>query len=89
MTVALADLKEFLRVSHDEDDALLTALIASAEDELARYLEVSELPFAASVDLAVKFLCRASYDAETADESARWREVARTTAHSYRRGIGA
>ena len=89
MTVSLADLKAFLRVTHDEDDALLASLMSAAEDELLRYLERSELPDAASVDLAIKFLCRASYDAETADESARWREVARTTAHSWRTGIGA
>ena len=89
MTVSLADLKAFLRVTHDEDDALLASLMSAAEDELLRYLERSELPDAASVDLAIKFLCRASYDAETADESARWRDVARTTAHSWRTGIGA
>lgn len=89
MTVLLVDLKEFLRVTHDEDDAMLASLLSAAEDELLRYLERSELPIAASVDLAVKFLCRASYDAETADESTRWREVARTTCHSYRMGIGA
>ena len=89
MTVSLADLKDFLHVTHDEDDDLLSSLLSAAEDELLRYLERSELPIAASVDLAVKFLCRSAYDAETADESARWREVARTTCHSYRTGIGA
>lgn len=89
MSVSLADLKAFLRVTHDEDDALLASLLSAAEDELLRYLERSELPVAGSVDLAVCFLCRAGYDAETADESARWREVARTTCHSYRTGIGA
>ena len=89
MTVLLTDLKAFLRVTHDEDDAMLTSLLAAAEDELLRYLERSELPIASSVDLAVCFLCRAAYDAETADESSRWRDVARTTCHSYRTGIGA
>lgn len=89
MTVSVADLKAFLSVTHDEDDVKLTMLLGAAEDELLRYLERSELPDAASVDLAVCFLCRAGYDAETADESARWREVARTTCHSYRTGIGA
>ena len=89
MTVSLADLKAFLSVTHDDDDVKLTMLLGAAEDELLRYLERSELPVAGSVDLAVCFLCRAGYDAETADESARWREVARTTCHSYRTGIGA
>ena len=89
MTVSVADLKAFLSVTHDEDDVKLTMLLGAAEDELLRYLERSELPIAGSVDLAVCFLCRAGYDAETADESARWREVAYTTCHSYRTGIGA
>jgi hypothetical protein len=89
VTVSLADLKAFLSVTHDEDDVKLAMLLSAAEDELLRYLERSELPDAASVDLAVCFLCRAGYDAETADESARWRDVARTTCHSYRTGIGA
>jgi len=89
MILTLSDLKAFLSVTHDEDDTKLTMLLAAAEDELLRYLERSELPIAASVDLAVCFLVRSSYDAETADESARWREVARTTAHSYRTGMGA
>ncbi len=89
MSVSLDQLKAFLSVTHDEDDVKLTMLLSAAEDELLRYLERSELPVAGSVDLALCFLCRASYDAETADESARWRDVARTTAHSYRTGIGA
>ena len=85
----LADLKEFLRVTHDEDDALLTALCDAAEDELTRYLEVSQLPPVASVTVAVMMLVRANYDAETPDDAARWSDVARTMAHSYRTGMGA
>ena len=85
----LAELKAFLRVTHDEDDALLTALGDAAGDELARYLEVSELPTVASVTVAVMMLVRSNYDAETPDDSARWRDVARTMAHSYRTGMGA
>ena len=85
----LADLKEFLRVTHDEDDALLAALGDAAEDEMTRYLEVSQLPPVASVTVAAMMLVRSSYDAETPDDAARWRDVARTMAHSYRTGMGA
>lgn len=84
----LADLKAFLHVTHDEDDALLTALGEAAEDELLRYLDVSELPTAASVTTAAMMLVHCSYDSDTPDEAARWRDAALTMAHSYRQGIG-
>ena len=89
MSLTLADLKAFLSVTHDEDDAKLTLLLSGAEDELLRYLGTSELPIKPSIDLALCFLVRASYDAPDADEADRWREVARSTAHSYRVGLGA
>ena len=85
----LADLKAFLRVTHDEDDAMLIALGEAAEDELAGYLGVSELPTSAAVSLASWMLVRAAYDADTPEDSQRWREAARTTAHHYRIGMGA
>lgn len=88
MSLTLSDLKSFLSVTHDEDDAKLTMLLESAEDELLRYLGTSELPAASSIKLALCFLVRASYDAPDADEADRWREVARSTAHSYRVGLG-
>ena len=86
--MSLANLKAFLRVTHDEDDTLLSALLASAEDELERYLEVSELPAAPSVQLATWMLVRSAYDAETPDDALRWRQAAHSTAHSYRTGMG-
>lgn len=89
MSVDLAKLKSFLRLTHDEDDANLTVLLAAAKDEATRFLEVSDLPDVPSVDLAVMMFVRSSYDAETADEAQRWREIARSTMHSYRKGLGA
>ncbi len=89
MSVTLTSLKAFLSVTHDEDDAKLTLLLAAADDEATRFLEVSQLPDVASVDLGVMMLVRAGYDAETADEAQRWREIARSTMHSYRKGLGA
>jgi len=87
--MTLDNLKAFLSVIHDDDDAKLTLLQSAAEDELLRYLGTSELPVKPSIDLALCFLVRASYDAPDANEADRWREVARSTAHSYRVGIGA
>lgn len=82
-------LKEFLRVTHDEDDSLLAGLLLAAEIELERYLEVSELPAGGLIELATFMLVRANYDAETPADAELWRNVARTTAHSYRTGMGA
>lgn len=89
MSVTLEILKDFLRVTHDEDDTTLALLLGAAHDEAVRYLDVSELPDADSVDLGVMMLVRAAYDAETSDEAQRWREIARSTMHNHRQGLGA
>ena len=41
---ALADVKAALRVTHDEDDALLTRLIGSALRECLAFLDNGSLP---------------------------------------------
>lgn len=40
----LSDCKAFLRVTHDEDDALLTRLLGSATREALAYLDDDRLP---------------------------------------------
>lgn len=89
MSLTLTDLKAFLSATHNEDDTKLTLLLSSAEDELLRFLGTSELPDKPSINLALCFFVRASYDAPDGDEAERWREIARSTAHSYRVGLGA
>jgi len=42
--IALTTVKSFLRVTHDDDDTLLQALLDGAEDEALRILNRSELP---------------------------------------------
>lgn len=42
--ITLNDVKATLRVTHDEDDALLLRLIDSAEQECLRFLGRAELP---------------------------------------------
>ena len=70
---ALADVKAALRVTHDEDDALLTRLIGSALRECLAFLDNGSLPAvpgaAADVDIpedvfqAVVLMVSADYDA--------------------------
>lgn len=85
----LDDLKKFLRVTHDEDDDLLTALGEAAEDDMLRYLNVSELPTAPSVTLGCQMLVRAAYDTDNPDDAELWRAAGLRIAHSYREGLGA
>ena len=42
--MTLDDIKRDLRVTHDEDDALLETLLASAKDQALRFLDLTELP---------------------------------------------
>ena len=70
---AIADVKAALRVTHDEDDALLTRLIGSALRECLAFLDNGTLPAvpgpAADVDIpedvfqAVVLMVAADYDA--------------------------
>lgn len=42
--VTVSEIKDYLRVIHSGDDALLQALIDAAEDEAVRFLNRTELP---------------------------------------------
>ena len=42
--MTLDDIKRDLRVTHDDDDALLEVLIASAKDQAMRFIDQDELP---------------------------------------------
>ena len=42
--IDLAFVKQWLRVTHDEDDALLTGMIDDAEDEALQFLDRDALP---------------------------------------------
>ena len=68
----LSDCKAFLRVTHDEDDALLTRLLGSATREALAWMDDDRLPDvpgpAADVDIpedalqAIFLLVQADYD---------------------------
>lgn len=98
--IALADVKADLRLTHNDDDALLQILLDAAEDEAARFLNASELASAASsstssdyaaapsIYAAVFLLVRAKYDAATPDEIAGLRRNAEVLLMPYREGLG-
>lgn len=48
--IPLSLIKADLRITHDDDDALLRMLIAAAIDEARQFLDVDELPQAGSND---------------------------------------
>lgn len=75
MTV-LSDCKAFLRVTHDDDDALLTRLIGSATREALAWMDDDRLPPVPGADVildlpedavqAVFLLVQADYDGDPA-----------------------
>ena len=88
MSATLTGLKQFLRLTHNEDDALLTALLSGAEDDLLQFLAISDLPDSELVDAAHYMLVRGWYDAETPDDADKWQEIAHRIVWPYREGLG-
>lgn len=90
---ALADVKAALRVTHDEDDALLTRLIGSAMRECLAFIDDGTLPAVpgASVDVeipedvfqAVVLMVSADYDASPEKRTA-YRAAAEQLLWPYR-----
>ena len=76
MSPSLTDLKAFLRVTHDDDDALLTRLMGSALREALAWMDDARLPAvpgpAVEVDLpedvvqGAFLLVQADYDGDPA-----------------------
>lgn len=46
--VTLQQVKDYLRVTHDDDDAMLQRLLDGAEDEALQYLDLTDLPRSSS-----------------------------------------
>ena len=90
----LADLKNLLRVTHDEDDALLELLIGAAARECLAYMDHPDYPLPAvpgttvTLDLptdayqAVLLMAAASYDADAKDR-AHYRKAAEHLLRPY------
>lgn len=101
MYVMLSTVKDYLRVIHDADDALLQRLIDGAEAQAMRFLGTdrldllspssstsSESGVPADVVTAVCLMVRADYEAMEPAHAAAWRDVAYEKLYSYREGLG-
>lgn len=86
MSLTLSDVKASLRVTHSDDDALLTRLQASATNEAMRLLDdatltVDTLP--AVADQSIVLLVQADYDGDPEKRPA-YRRAAEQLIYSYR-----
>lgn len=101
-TIALADVKDFLNVTHSSDDAKLQILLDAAEDEALRFMNRtvfgelceedsnfvgSDETMPDSVVVAVYFLTEAMYDA-TPDTILTLRKAAERLMMPYRCAMG-
>ena len=94
--MTLYEIKRDLRVTHDDDDALLETLLASAKDQALRFLDLTELPavegsleYPGSIRTALILLVRCLYDPADAKEIEATRKAAETMLMPYRTGLGA
>ena len=86
MSLTLADVKASLRVTHSEDDSLLTRLQASATNEAMRMLDDSAMTVGALpavADQAIVLLVQADYDGDPEKRPA-YRRAAEQLIYSYR-----
>ena len=70
-SVMLDDIKTYIRVSDNEDDALITAIMSAAKGYILSYTdltadEADEFP---EMEIALKCLCADMYDVRTATVS--------------------
>jgi hypothetical protein len=96
--VTLAEVKQYLRQIHDDDDDLLQSLIDGAEREALAFLgsdtlEVDETDIdapsvPADVISAIKMLVRADYEATDPEVANAWRKCAEIKMYPYRSGLG-
>lgn len=96
--ISLDDIKRDLRVTHDDDDALLQTLLDASEREAVNYMDLAALPVVGGgeassesepvvepdVKVAVFLLVRSKYDAATAAEIEGLRKAAETLLTPYR-----
>ena len=101
--IALSEAKEFLRVIHNHDDAMIQRLLDGAEDQALQYMDredfgdlcpddsdyvsSSDYPMPPSVETAVLLLLQADYGAMP-EEAERLRNSARSMLWPFRCRLG-
>jgi len=97
-TVTLVEVKQYLRVIHDDDDTLIQDLIDAAERQALSYLahdsfevdlsdvDVPTVP--PDVLMAIRLMVRADYEAADPTIAEQWRDVAHGKLYPYRQGFG-
>lgn len=90
MSVSVADLRQYLRIAHTLDDALLASLLDFAKAEAARYMSVAvdAIPDAPDVDAAIYMLAQAHYEAARPEDRLTMRRAAEILLTPHRAGWG-
>lgn len=89
--ISLDTIKHALRITHAEDDALLSRLLASAESECLRFLDIAELPDLADypdIEQGIILMIQADYDADPLERN-QYRRAAETMWMPYREELSA
>lgn len=102
--LSLPDLKAYLRVVHNADDAMLTRLLRSAEAQAMRFLgtrtllvqpilwetttTTTDMTIPEDVETAVFLMVRADYEAAEPAHAAAWKDCAAEMLWPYRQGAG-
>lgn len=87
--MTLDDVKKTLRVSGNDDDALLTRLLNAAKAECRNFTNLETLDGIADADLwqGVMLMIHADYDGDPKDRN-RYRRAAESLWMPYRTGLG-
>lgn len=89
MAATLYGLKAFMRITHDDDDVMLQAILDGAEADALEFCDRTELPDNPAVDVAIYMTSRALSDATTPDDAEKWRDAARLILWPFREKLGA
>lgn len=90
MAVSVAGLRQYLRIAHTLDDALLGDLLSAARAEAARYLavDVASIPDEPDVDAAIYMLAQAHYEGAKPEDRLAMRRAAEVLLTPHRAGWG-
>ena len=86
--MTLEELKAELRITSDDLDPPLAALLAGVEAEARQFIGRDFIPDEPDVRQGLVMLARSQFDAATPDEAMKFRRVAETLLQPHRVGMG-